>query len=478
TISFNQSTLELSDINGGDLYPGEALIAVISLINSGDTTCNNITVKLLSGGLLITDPQYDPFLIEKLEPGRSKEVNIPLLVREGLTEDALAFVQLSVSSGETPEFLTVKQDLPVFGVRPYTRGKIPIVGLHAIEDDIEIPIELDAYHFDVLCRTLKSLGFETITFKDLLDHLDYGRALPEKSVIITSDDGFGDLYTNALPVIKKYDYTMTVFLVTGFIKETEEERVVNFFDADRPVPMRPMLIWPEVSEMFDYGCEFLSHSVNHIHLGLAGDEEFLYELIRSREDIESHLGNEVDLFAWPYDNSSPDKIPLLPEAGYRGAVKYSGGIEDIETIDINEIKRIEFNSYIPSDVYAGYLDLLDLEIKDRLNSPDQISGQQFTLEYTIKNNDNQDLKVNSFELEIGDNLKLDAVDPTGYVSQYPGKVDKTFIWVSDSYTISPGDQVDLILKLTGSGPGKAIVRFRLTAYNSYFNADDIEINIQ
>ncbi|MCJ7471762.1 MAG: hypothetical protein MUP02_02980, partial [Actinobacteria bacterium] len=198
TISFNQSTLELSDINGGDLYPGEALIAVISLINSGDTACNNITVKLLSGGLLITDPQYDPFLIEKLEPVRSKEVSIPLLVREGLTEDALASVQLSVSSEEAPEFLTVKQDLPVFGVRPYIRGKIPIIGLHAIEDDIEIPIELYTYHFNVLCRTLKSLGFETITFKDLLDHLDYGRALPEKSVIITSDDGFGDLYTNAL----------------------------------------------------------------------------------------------------------------------------------------------------------------------------------------------------------------------------------------------------------------------------------------
>ncbi|MCJ7473010.1 MAG: polysaccharide deacetylase family protein, partial [Actinobacteria bacterium] len=469
------SDLELLDINGGDLYPGESVIASIRIINSGSTDCNNIEVKLLTDGLLAVDSEYDPYLIEKLEPDRSIEINIPFLVKDGLTEDSTTSMQILVTSGETLEIITEIQDLIVFGVHPYTRKKIPIIGLHAIEDKIEIPIELYTHHFNVLCQTLKKFGYETITFKDLLDHIDHGRALPEKSVIITSDDGFGDLYTNALPVLKEYDYTMTVFLVTGFIKETEEERVVNFFDADRPVPMRPMLIWPEVSEMYDYGLEFLSHSVNHIHLGLASDKEFLYELAGSKEDIESHLHNEVALFAWPYDNSSPGKIPLLPEAGYRGAVKYSGGTEDIETIDIGKIKRIEFNSYIPPYDYAGYLDLLDLEIENHLNSLNQTSGQQFILDYTIMNNDNQDLKITSFELELSDNLKLDIVDPSGYISQYPGKVDNTFMWVNGGYTISSGGQEDIILKLSGYGPGKALISFRLTAYDTYFNAEDIEI---
>ena len=475
-ISFSESTLELIDINGGDLYPGETVRANIEVVNSGaDDT--NIEVKLIIDDLLLADPGSASFVIDNLEAGQSIEHSIFLKVVEELTRDTPISALLSINEGKDSEFISNEEKLLAFGVHPYDRGKLPIIGLHAIEDEIEIPIELYTHHFNVLCQTLKSFGFETITFKDLLDHIDYGRVLPRKSVIITSDDGFKDLYTNAFPILKKYNYKMTIFLVTDFVKETEDSRVVNYFDIDRSVPMRPMLIWPEVREMYDYGCEFLSHSANHIRLGLADDEEFLSELIRSREDIESHLGNEVLLFAWPYDNHSIEKIPLLPEAGYRGAVRYWGGIEDLNTININNIKRVEFNSYIPPTDYSGYLDLLDLNIESSLDNLRKATGEQFVLEYTITNNDDLDLEISSLELEI-ENLELNDVDPSGYVSQYPGKVDNTFMWVSDDYEISAGDKINLILKLSGSSPGNASVKFRLTTYNTYFRAEDIEINIQ
>jgi peptidoglycan/xylan/chitin deacetylase (PgdA/CDA1 family) len=474
--SFTGSTLELTDVNGGDLYPGEAVRANISIVNSGAAD-DNIEVKLIIDDLLLADPGPTSFVIESPGAGLSIEHSISLKVIEELTRDTPVSALLSINEGKDSEFLTNEVGLLAFGVQPYMRERLPIIGLHAIEDEIEIPIELYTHHFNALCQTLKSFGFETITFKDLMDHLDYGRVLPEKSVIITSDDGFGDLYTNAFPILKKYDYKMTIFLVTDFIKETEDSRVVNYFDADRPVPMRPMLIWPEVREMYDYGCEFLSHSANHIRLGLADDEEFLSELISSREDIESHLNSEVLLFAWPYDNHSKEKIPLLPEAGYRGAVRYWGGIENLNTIDISNIRRVEFNSYIPPIDYAGYLDLLDLNIENSLDNSPKTAGEQFVLEYTIINNDNFDLEITSFELKI-ENLELNDVDPSGYISQYPGKVDDTFMWVSDDYKIDAGGQIDLILKLSGSNPGNASVKLGLTTYNTYFRAEDIEINIQ
>ncbi|MCK5567261.1 MAG: polysaccharide deacetylase family protein, partial [Actinomycetia bacterium] len=416
-LLFTGSHIELIDLNGGDLYPGEAVQANITIVNSSQTTGNNIEVKLLTGNMFPRDSGDDPYIIEYLEAGRSIEINIPLKIMEGLTEDTGTYASLVINEGTDSEYVTGKQDLTVFGVRPYERNEIPIIGLHAIEDEIDIPIELSTYHFEVLCRTLKNFGFETITFNDLLDHLDFGRALPEKSVILTSDDGFGDLYANAFPILRKYGYKMSIFLVTGFIKETEEERVVNYFDADRPVPMRPMLIWPEVKEMYEYGCEFLSHSTNHIRLGLATEEDFLYELSESKENIESRLGNEVMLFAWPYDNNSKDKWPLIPEAGYRGAVRYWGGIAEIDNINLNEIRRVEFNSYIPPSNYAGYLSLHDIIIEGHLESPEQTAGEPITLEYTITNNDSRDLKITSLELEPGGDLKLDDVDPSGYISQ-------------------------------------------------------------
>ena len=70
------------------------------------------------------------------------------------------------------------------------------------------------------------------------------------------------------------------------------------------------------------------------------------------------------------------------------------------------------------------------------------------------------------------------MDPSGYISQYPGKVDNTFMWVSDDYEISAGDQINLVLKLSSSSQGNAFVKFRLSTYNTYFRAEDIEINIQ
>jgi len=475
-ISFAGSTLRLIDINGGDLYPGETVRADISIVSSGAAD-DNIEVKLILDDLLLADPGSTSFMIKSPGAGRSIKHSISLKVMEKLAKDTPASALLSINEEKDSEFISDEESLLIFGVHPYMRRRLPIIGLHAIEDKIEIPIELYTHHFNALCQTLKSFGFETITFKDLLDHIDYGRVLPEKSVIITSDDGFGDLYTNAFPILKKYGYKMTIFLVTDFIKETEDSRVVNYFDADRPVPMRPMLIWPEVREMHDYGCEFLSHSANHIRLGLADDEEFLSELISSKGAIESHLGSEVLLFAWPYDNHSKEKIPLLPEADYRGAVRYWGGIEDLDTIDISNIRRVEFNSYIPPIDYAGYLDLLDLNIENSLDDSPKAAGKQFVLEYTITNNDTQDLDITSFELEI-ENLELNDVDPSGYISQYPGKVDNTFMWVGDDYKIDAGSQIKLILKLSGSSPGDASIKLRLTAYNTYFRAEDIEINIQ
>ena len=177
--SFMGSALKLIDTNGGDLYPGEIVQANIKIINSGIIAGNNIGVKLIIDDLLIADLESISFVIESLDPGKSIEHNLLLKVLgEGLSKDTPVFARLSINEGNNEEFFTNEESLLVFGVHPYERGKIPIIGLHAVEDEIEIPIELYTHHFDALCKTLKNLGFETITFKDLLNHLDYGRVLP------------------------------------------------------------------------------------------------------------------------------------------------------------------------------------------------------------------------------------------------------------------------------------------------------------
>jgi peptidoglycan/xylan/chitin deacetylase (PgdA/CDA1 family) len=473
----SSSTLEFVDINGGDTYPGDTIRVEVNIINNGINKENNIEVELILSDNFKTAGE-DSWQIGSLEAGEEEFLSTKIKVKEGIGSDIDAWCRLRISSDNIRSFKLPEHSLQVYGVKTFERHYIPIIGLHAIEDEIEIPIELYTSYFDSLCRTLKDFGFETITFMDLLDYLDHGRALPEKAVIITSDDGYQDIYINAFPILKKYEYKMTVFLVTGAVGDSETDRKMSTSFNPRTDVERPILIWPEITEMYDYGCEFQSHSVNHTRLGLASDEEFMYELTQSKNDIESNLDNQVLFFAWPYDNNSPDKWPLIPEAGYRGAVRYGTGIEDVRTINLNDIKRVEFNSYITPQSYAGYLDLIDVEIENIVDTYPDKTGQEFALWYVIKNNDTQDIKISSLELELPDNLKLTGIGPGGYINQLPGLSNGIYMWVSDLYEIKGKGEIDLKLRLKTIDRGKSTIRFRITTNYVYIESDDIEIEVE
>ena len=477
---FSGSGMEIVDWNGGYTYPGESVGVNISVVNSGDIEAKNVKVDLLyDTGFFMTNGEETSWNIDVLGAGEKITFNTVLVLTDNITEDTMVSCGLEISSNEVDSFISPDFSIMVYGVRPFEGNFIPIIGLHAIEDHIKKAIELHTENFDELCRILKEFGYETITFTDLLNYIDYGKALPEKSVIITSDDGFQDVYTNGFPILKKYGYKMTVFLVTGAVGESDADRKTNAYFNKRTKVIRPILIWPEIIEMNEYGCEFLSHTVNHVRLGLSSDEEFLYELTKSKKDIESHLGSEVLFFAWPYDNHSPLKWPLISDAGYRGAVRYGNGIEDMRTINLYDIKRVEFNSYIPPNQYVNYLKLdRSIIIKYMIDKHIKETGQEFTVEYTIKNTNKESIKITSLALELPDNIELVEVNPAGYINQYPGISEGIYMWVSDSYIIEGESEINLIVELRGIRPGKSFIKFKITTSGVYFNCDDIEMEIK
>src|SRR4030042_2964207 len=311
--SFSGSGINITDLNGGDIYPGESLERNVNIVNSGNAEAKNIKVDLILPDLLVLDEGKTGWTIDNLDAGEEISFDTSLNLIENITEDKQVSLELKISSDEIDSFITSNYNLLDYGVKHFERNYIPIIGLHAIEDHIREPIELYTEQFDELCRILKENGYETITFTDLLNYIDYEKALPEKQVIITSDDGYQDIYINGFPVLKKYGYKMTVFLVTGAIGNTEADRKTNKYFNERASVIRPMLTWLEIIEMHEYGNEFLSHTVNNVRLGQSSNEEFLEELEQSKKDIESHLDKEVLFFAWPYDNNSPSKCPLIPE---------------------------------------------------------------------------------------------------------------------------------------------------------------------
>ncbi len=356
--SFEKSGVSIAARGGGGNYSGDVMDVTVTVKNTGEIEGTNVIVKLVLSNLFTLEQGEAAWKIAKLAIGENATFKASLKIIEGVVKDTYASCFLEISSDETEAVQTGNAKILVSGEKPFTRGVIPIVALHGIEPGPYGAYELGTAEFDYLCGTLKALGYKTITLLEMLAYLDSGKKLPEKPVILTSDDGYYSIYAYAFPILKKYNYRMTVFLATGLIGNSNEDRHLNEFDLGKPgIPERPMLIWPEVAAMAKYGIEFQSHTVSHHKIGDLSSDEAYFELAQSKADIEGHLKRPCVFIAWPFDNYSNSLIPLLPQIGYRGALRYKGGIENVSGINIYAIKRIPFFSYNKPSNYGSMMGL-------------------------------------------------------------------------------------------------------------------------
>ena len=175
---------------------------------------------------------------------------------------------------------------------------IPVLMYHSISTDPQNSLCVSEKDFNAQMEWLSSQNFHALTVDQLYNALATGASVPEKPILITFDDGYKDNYTAAWPILQKYGFVGTFFIITNAI-----------------VPSR--IDWDQLKDLVKHGNSIGSHTVNHLDLRTMKDSQQESELANSKKILEEHLGVKVNSFCYPSGKYNQTTINLLQKLDYK-----------------------------------------------------------------------------------------------------------------------------------------------------------------
>lgn len=160
---------------------------------------------------------------------------------------------------------------------------------------------------------LKYAGFSVVSLDELLVAISEKRHVRDL-VALTFDDGYKNFYTNAYPVIKKYHYPSTVFIVSRFVGKGRGP------DSEKAKTGIPFMNWDEIREISENGVSIGSHTLSHPSLISLPPEELKREVGESKRELEKYVKTSIDLFCYPNGEHTGHVKEAVQREGYLGAV--------------------------------------------------------------------------------------------------------------------------------------------------------------
>ena len=192
---------------------------------------------------------------------------------------------------------------------------VPVLNYHQVEEKNGNPLTLWPDQFETQMSYLADEGYTTITIDEMMDALENGTPLPDKPVIITFDDGYVDNYEYAYPILKKYGFKATIFLIYDFTNAYP-----NY------------LTWDQINEMKESGLiRFESHTMTHANLAeLTSTDELRHEIADSHDLLSDKLGYDMHYIAYPGGRVNEEIKEITRAAGYRGGFTVHYGLSTPE----------------------------------------------------------------------------------------------------------------------------------------------------
>lgn len=219
--------------------------------------------------------------------------------------------------------------------------KLPIIMYHQIseKDKLLNKFSISPKQFEKDMLYLIEKGYESISIKQLLNHVYEDEPLPEKPIIITFDDGHESFYTYIYPILKKYNLKAVLSIVGSFTNAFSENEDHNIDYS--------YLTWEELNEMANSPYVEIGnhtydlHSIDKGRKGCTKKEcenidtyrKFLEkDILKLQQEILNYTGYEAKVFTYPFGRYSKETKGIIKDFGFSAILTCA---EIVNTIDKN-----------------------------------------------------------------------------------------------------------------------------------------------
>lgn len=192
-----------------------------------------------------------------------------------------------------------------------------ILVYHHVAEDTPASTSVSPETFRAHLELLRDNGFNVVDLASALESIKNRQPIAENAVAITFDDGYLNLYTNALPMLLEFGYTATFFIATDSIDK-------NYGN---------MMSWENLRTLQSSGMTVANHTSNHDYLVRYpvrdGDWRAALEanIVHAQNRLNEELEKSVPKWlAYPYGEFSEELTTLVTELNYIGFGQHSGGV--------------------------------------------------------------------------------------------------------------------------------------------------------
>jgi len=164
-----------------------------------------------------------------------------------------------------------------------------------------------ASQFNLHMKYLHAMGYKTCALKEAI------AGHQSKRLAITFDDAYESVYTLAYPIMKKFGFRGTVFVITGYVGRK------NSWDVNLGFRRWGHMSWDQIREMANDGFEFGSHTESHSDLTRLAPDVARRELSSSKAALEANLDRPCRYLSYPFGRTNPAVKHLVEAAGYEAA---------------------------------------------------------------------------------------------------------------------------------------------------------------